>query len=182
MEEIFMKKALLVLVTLCVVTVLSCGSGGTPKAAPEPRRPVLPGIISGNLGDYTAINQATQKGWGTNGVDNVATDLEPADFINAKFLVLKLKSKPTGGLQVIWQGDGNSWTWEQQDNVLTSSGAPNAIRGATLSDDNVLTIELSKALKNYGRMARCTKIKLYLGYYSKNIDDLGVIQADLVSE
>jgi hypothetical protein len=158
---------------------LSCASGGGADKPPAAlKTPVLPGIISGNLGDYTHINNPQQKGWGTNGVDDFATKFEPADFIEAKFLVLKLKSKPTGGLQVIWQGDGDGWTWQQQDNVLTSSGNPNAIRGATLSDDLVLTIDLSKALKNQARMARCTKIKLYLGYYSKNLDDLGVIQAD----
>jgi hypothetical protein len=177
-----MKKALLVLVTLCFVMALSCGSGGTPKPVKEPKRPELPGLISGNLGDYTAINQPTQKGWCSNGVDNTLTDLEVADFVNAKFLVLKLKSKPTGGLQLIWQGDKNNWTWEQQDGILSNSGAPNANRGATLSDDNVLTIELSKALKNYSRMERCTLVKIYLGYYSKTVDDLGVFQADFVNE
>jgi hypothetical protein len=176
-----MKKALFVLVTLCVAMALSCasgGGGGTQLGEAGPIRPVLPGDITGNLGDYTTINQDTQKGWCSNETDNIATDLEADAFIRAKFLVLKLKSKPIGGLQLIWQGDGNSWAWAQTDGILSDSGVPNAARGVTLSADNVLRIDLSKSLKDYGLVAGCTKIKFYLGYYSDDIDSLGVYQAD----
>jgi hypothetical protein len=176
-----MKKALLVLAILCVAMAMSCASGGgTQVVAPEPTRPVLPGIIKGNLGDYTSINQPTQKGWCSNGTDLTITDLEVEDLIAAKFLVLKLKSKPIGGLQVIWQGDGNDWFWAQTDGVLSDSGVPNAAKGATLSADNVLTIELSKALRDPEKLAKSTQAKIYLGYYSDNIDDLGVFEANLV--
>jgi hypothetical protein len=179
-KEIFMKKALLVLVTLCVATAFSCASGGSTLTAPERTRPVLPGEITGNLGDYTATNNATQKGWCSNGTDGTLTDLDVADIIGAKFLVLKLKSKPIGGLQVIWQGDGNGWAWDQMDGVLSNDGVPDASKGAVLSGDNVLTIELSKALKNYNKLAGSTQAKIYLGYYSNTVADLGVFEADLV--
>jgi hypothetical protein len=175
-----MKKALVVLVVLSLTMALSCASsgGGSSLEIPEKRALDLPGDISGNLGDFTVTNNPTQKGWCTEGTDGKDVPLQVEDVIAAKFLVLQLGSKPTGSLQVIWQGDGNGWGWTQNDGVLADDGTPNAAKGAVLSADNVLRIELSKAFVNYDQIKDCTQFKMYLGYYSDDISSLGITKAD----
>jgi len=88
---------------------------------------------------------------------------------------------PTGGLQLIWQGTGNSWDWDQADDILDSNGNPNAAKGSILNG-NKLTIELSKALKNYDDFVESYMAKILLGYYSPDIAGLGVIKAYLLYE
>jgi hypothetical protein len=174
-----MKKALVLLAVLCLTLALSCASsGGGGLAEPERTVMALPGDISGNLGDFTVTNQPTQRGWLTDGTDGKEVPLQIETVIAAKFLVLQLGSKPIGGLQVIWQGDGNGWGWAQMDGVLANDGTPNADKGAVLSADNVLRIELSKAFVNYDLIKESTQFKMFLGYYSDNIADLGITKAD----
>jgi hypothetical protein len=134
------------------------------------------------LGDFTAINNDNQKGWGSNGTDDKETTLDIEDLKAAKFLVLELSKKPTGGLQVIWQGDGNSWDWAQNDGILSDTGSPSASKGATLSGDNELKIELSKALKDYSKLAASTKAKIFVAYYTGGVAGLGVTRAYLICE
>nr|AGS51647.1 glycoside hydrolase family 5 [uncultured bacterium contig00026] len=137
------------------------------------------------LGDFTWINNDNpdkQKGWRSNGTDNTTTDLDIADLKAAKYLVLELSSAPTGGLQIVWQGNYNSnWDWNQTDGIL-ASGVPDATKGAALSEDFVLTIELSLALTNYSQLASCTQAKFLLGYFSPDIAGLGITSAYLVIE
>jgi hypothetical protein len=178
--EDYMKKALVVLAVLCLTMALSCASsGGSSLSLPDQQRAAGPGEIGGRLGDFTTTNQPTQRGWCTNGTDGKEVDLTMDEILAAKFLVLQLSKKPVGGLQMIWQGDGNNWAWDQMDGVLSDAGGPNSSKGATLSDDLVLRIELSKALKNYNKVADCTQFKMYLGYYSTSVQSLGIITADL---
>lgn len=125
-----------------------------------------------DLGDFTAINSDTQKGWCTNGVDNITTALTIEQLTSAKTLILELSKAPTGGLQIIWQGDGDSWTWNQTDGVIPDAG----------SDQTKIEIDLASTLKNYEAFKASTQVKVFLGYYSDNIDGLGVTKAYLVSD
>jgi hypothetical protein len=179
-----MKKALIILAGLCMLMTLSCASSkGSDSALFSDEEFKAETIwyfpdIQGNLGPMNIRNQATQMGWGSEGTDN--KEGQPVEnFTTAKFLVLQLSAKPTGGLQMIWQGDSDGWNWNQNDGVLADDGTPNAAKGATLSDDNVLTIDLSKALNKYSDMfVNNTKTKILLGYYSPNVEALGITKAE----
>ena len=129
--------------------------------------------------DFTASNGDTQKGWCTDGVDNTGTDLTAEDMVRATQLVLKLAQAPSGGLQFIWQGDGNNWGWAQQDGILNNDGTATDI-GTLSADGKTLTIDLKKAIKGYDEFIVSTKIKFFLGYYSPNIEALGIEEAYLV--
>jgi len=133
--------------------------------------------------EFTAVNNDNQKGWGSNGTDDKETTLDIEDLKAAKFLVLELSKKPTGGLQLIWQGDKNdNWSWTQNDGILSDTGSPSAAKGATLSGDNVLKIELSKALKDYSKLTACTKAKIFIAYYTGGVAGLGITRAYLIIE
>jgi uncharacterized protein YjdB len=153
----------------CAVTVIS-GSGSKTI----------------NLGYFTIDNHDSQKGWCTDGTDGISTSLNIDDLIAAKFLVLELTAKPTGGLDMIWQGDvwqgGVDWTWNQQDGILSNTGEPDTQLGAAIMQGAgkvILRIELSKALKNYNAFILNTKAKIFIAYYSPDIDALGITRAYL---
>jgi post-segregation antitoxin (ccd killing protein) len=136
-----------------------------------------------DLGYFTVENNPTQKGWCTDGVDGISTSLIIDDLSDAKFLVLELNTKPTGGFDMIWQGTGNDWSWDQQDGILSNEGEPNAQLGATILEvagKVILKIELSKALKNYNLLASSAfNAKFYIAYYSPDIEGLGITRAYL---
>jgi uncharacterized repeat protein (TIGR02543 family) len=143
--------------------------------------PPPPPPIGGNLGPVTAINSDTQKGWCTNGTDDIVTDLAVETLINAQYLKLVLKQAPSGGIHIIWQGDGNNWAWA--DTAITSdSGAVSAEKGTAWDDaTKTFTIELSKALKGYETLKDSYKVKFFIAYYSPDFDGLGIVSADLVA-
>ena len=121
------------------------------------------------LGDFTTINNDTQKGWGSNGTDNKETNLSIETLTSAKTLVLELSKAPTGGLQVIWQGNGDDWAWNQTNDVIPSDG----------TTETTIRIDLASTLKNYAKFKASTEAKILLGYYSENIADLGITRAYL---
>jgi hypothetical protein len=134
--------------------------------------------------EFTAVNNATQSGWATDGVDGKETPLLAKTLVAAKFLVLELSKAPTGGLQMIWQGNGDpNWTWTQTNGVLSNNGEPNAELGATIipgdGDAVTLRIELSKAFTNYDLFLASTQIKFFVAYYSSTVADLGITKAYL---
>nr|AXS01229.1 hypothetical protein [uncultured bacterium] len=181
-----MKKALIILAGLCVLMTLSCASSKGSDSSLFSDEEFKPETIwyfpeiEGTLGPMNIRNQDTQMGWGSDGTDN--KDGQPIEnFITAKFLVLHLADKPAGGLQIIWQGDSDGWNWNQNDGVLSDKGEPNAAKGASLSEDNVLTIDLSKALNKYSDyFVNNTKTKILLGYYSDDVAALGIKKADFL--
>jgi uncharacterized repeat protein (TIGR02543 family) len=148
---------------------------------PPPPPPPPPGEIGGNLGPVTVVNSASQKGWATNGTDDLETDLDIVDLINAQYLKLVMGSKPTGGIQLIWQGDGDDWTWDSTE-IATGSFVVDSTKGAVWDDETkALTIELSLALKNYDKLKDSYKAKVFIGYYSPDFDGLGIVTADLIA-
>lgn len=137
--------------------------------------------IGGNLGPVTAVNSETQQGWCTNGTDDIETDLAVETLINAQYLKLVLGSKPSGSIQIIWQGDGNGWDWASTA-IAGNDGTLDADKGAEWEDaTKTLTIELSKAFKGYENLKDSYKAKFYIAYYSNNFDDLGIVSADLIA-
>jgi hypothetical protein len=126
-----------------------------------------------DLGDFTSINSVNQKGWCSNGTDNVTTNLTVNDFVDAKYLVLELNAAPAGGLHIVWQSDIDDWDWNQTE-ILNANGIPYADKG-TILDGNIIIIELSKVLKNYSKFVKTRwNVKLLLGYFSPDIAGLGV--------
>jgi len=155
------------------ITLYAVWTGGTGPG------PITYPIV---LGDFNNINNETQKGWLTNGVDGKDSTLTAEAMTGAKYLVLELSKAPTGGFQIIWQGDGDGWAWDQTDNVLANDGSPDPSKGSAITvKDGVtsLVIELSKAVKNYDKFLESEQIKLFIAYYSNNITDLGVTKAYL---
>jgi uncharacterized protein YjdB len=135
-----------------------------------------------NLGNFTVENNDVQKGWCTNGTDEITTSLSINDLIAAKFLVLELSKVPNAFMQIIWQGDGDSWAWNQRDGILSNNGEPNAELGVTITQSAgkvILRIELSKAFINYYALLICSKVKFFLSYYSPDIEGLGITRAYL---
>jgi hypothetical protein len=134
------------------------------------------------LGAMDIENNATQKGWATNGMDNVETALTIEIFQAAKYLVLEMPTAPVNGLQIIWQGDGDNYGWNEQQEVLKNDGTPDPEKGASVTEDGgkaILRFELSKACKNYEAVALSTKAKIFIGFYSPNVDGLGITKAYL---
>jgi len=135
-----------------------------------------------DLGEPTLENNASQLGWGTQGVDGKADlTLWANDVNNAQYLVLDLKNEITGGVQIIWQGTGNSWGWAQED-IVSGDGTPAAGKGVTYDykgDVIQVTIELSKALKDYN-MFNNTQVKFFIAYYTPDFSGLGLLRAYLI--
>jgi uncharacterized protein YxeA len=184
--KIMMKKIMPVLLAMVLVlglVMLGCGKNddGNENGNENPGDNNTSDTRTVELGDFTASNNDNQKGWGSNGTDDKETNLAIEDLKAAKYLVLELSKAPSGGLQVIWQGDGNAWDWAQNDEILSDTGSPNAAKGASLSG-NVLKIELSKALKDYSKLAASTKAKIFIAYYSPDAAGLGITRAYLIIE
>ena len=184
-----MKKVWPVLLAVVLVfgLVLGCDDGGGKKKKPvdpeDPKGEVLDRTIDLPL-DFPIVNNDTQKGWCTNGVDDIETELMIGDLKAAKYLVLELDKTPKGGMQFIWLGDGNNWGWSAgQEVILKDNGDPDEKKGTKFRDNEkkVLEIELSKAVKEYKKFVSVasTKVKIIIGYYSSNIADLGITKAYL---
>ena len=122
-----------------------------------------------DLGPFNAINQPTQKGWLTDGTDDKASDLKIATLVGAKYLILELSKVPEGeGIQMVWQGDGNSWAWTQKD-----------LKVADFLQGTTLVFPLADVFLRYDEFKASTQVKFYVCYYDKNMDDLGVVKAYL---
>ena len=130
-------------------------------------KPVELAIVK--LGEMNNVNSDTQMGWLTDGVDNKESPYTAGMFANAVSLILEFAEPPTGGMQVIWQGDGDGWSWNQTDGVIPDGGM----------DGTTLTIDLPSTLENYDAFTQSTQIKFFLGYYDDNIADLGIVSAYL---
>jgi hypothetical protein len=131
--------------------------------------------------EFTAVNNATQSGWCTDGTDDKDTPLLAKTLVAAKYVVLELDHAPTGGLQFIWQGNGDGWTWNEQGGVLTNTGGATDMATVTEGDDGIFTlkIDLSKAVKNYEGFLASTQVKFFIAYYSPNVAALGITKAYL---
>ncbi|MDR1689020.1 MAG: hypothetical protein LBS21_10475 [Clostridiales bacterium] len=151
------RKLIMVLVTMAFVALLS-----------------LP-VFAANmveLGRMTATNNANQMGWATDGTDGNSTSLMMEDLAANKFLVLELGAAPAGGMQFIWQGDGNAWAWDQTDGVIPDEG----------TSETLIVIDLSKTAKGYAKMIASTQVKFFLGYWSNTVADLKITNAYLTDE
>jgi len=143
--------------------------------------PVVPGAVpvtGYTLGSFTIENNDNQKGWATNGVDNLTTDLGMDTLAAAKYLVLKTKGSNNndgfGGIQIIVQGDGNSWNWAQ----TPING--DWISYAHTADETVYFVIKLDQLGDWEDLITGTMAKLFIGCYP--ITNLGLQDAYLVTE
>jgi len=138
-----------------------------------------------DLGAPTIENSGSykdqQKGWATNGTDGVSTSLTIDELKNAQFLKLGLNQKPSGEVQIIWQGNGDNWNWNQTT-IINDDGVPDATKGAVWDDAaKTLTIELPKALAGYNALKSSTQAKFFIAYYKPDFNALGLVTAELIS-
>jgi len=160
---------------------------------------IFPGTVV-NLGDFSLSNSDKQKGWLTNGVDDITSTLTADQLKNAQMLILDLSKAPVGGMQLIWQGNGNSWGWgqtvilgdtgeiedEEMAMLLNKDSPELAEIGLTdLKDvDTILAINLAAALTDYEDKFVSdanTQIKIIIGYYAPDIAGLGLLRAYLLT-
>jgi hypothetical protein len=147
---------------------------GEEPAVTLPNLPPLPSnaMLLGEPG-FTKINNATQKGW----------EIAQGTQANAEKLVLNLSAKPAGGMDLIWQPTAGGWN---QEGVLEDSGAAKA--GISTWNEALLTLTIdltalgATADFNYnGFIAAATATNLIVGYYSDEVDDLGIRRAYLLN-
>jgi hypothetical protein len=108
------------------------------------------------------INSDSQVGWLTNRTDGLASPYLIEDMAAAQQLVLEFATPPKGGMQIIWLGSGNGWSWNQQS-VIPDGG----LSGTSL------TINLLDVFDDYHMQAGCTEenpqMKLLLGYFNYSV-------------
>nr|AGS53860.1 glycoside hydrolase family 5 [uncultured bacterium contig00094] len=142
-----------------------------------------PTPISGNLGNYSfgvAENgtspEYTQARWDLASTNPLVTT---AKTPGAK-LVLVLSKMPTAGLQFVWQGPTNALWWNMTQII---EPVPEGMSGADWNEaTHTLTIYLSAAA-NYGSFITQPDLNLIIAYYGgTNVNDLGIISANLVAD
>jgi len=193
-----MKKYSWIVALMIALTVIfiSCGADPLPPP-PKDDSETFEDVDLAKDGEivFNYINADTQKGWATDGHNEAKSKLgiKIEDLQAAKYLVVELKEgQPAGGLQLIWGGIGEALDnsdipkgggtpnhgW-MQTNITDNTGKPDITKGVTL-EGNVLKIQLSKALLRYDLYTGTLKdIKILFGYYSTNVDSLGITKAYL---
>jgi LPXTG-motif cell wall-anchored protein len=151
-----MKLRKLMMLVVALVCVLAFSA---PAYAAIVELPAVP----------TVKNNDTQAGWASNGTDNMTTDLTIEQLTSAKYLILELGAAPIGGMQFIWQGDGDGWAWNQTDGVIPNEG----------TSETTIVIDLAATAKNYSAFQSSTQAKVFLGYYSNTVADLQITRAYL---
>ncbi|MDR1687426.1 MAG: LPXTG cell wall anchor domain-containing protein [Clostridiales bacterium] len=151
-----MKLRKLMMLVVALVCVLAFSA---PAYAAVVELPAVP----------TVKNNDTQAGWASNGTDNMTTDLTIEQLTSAKYLILELGAAPMGGMQFIWQGDGDGWAWNQTDGVIPDEG----------TGETTIVIDLAATAKNYSAFQSSTQAKIFLGYYSNTVADLQITRAYL---
>jgi hypothetical protein len=132
------------------------------------------------LPEMNLRNSNFHQGWLTDGVDGKDSPYLVEDVSRAQKLVLEFTNPPTAGMQIVWQGDGDNWTWHEKN---LDEGEV-----AALIDGNALTFSLPAHLINYEAFTVSTQLKLILGYESVDeetgdksfIESLGITRAYLV--
>ena len=133
------------------------------------------------LGDFTYVNNATQKGWGFNGVDG---DFDWDVLVAAKYLVVETLGSSNrdgfGGIQVILQSDGNEYAWNATSQSNITDGW---VSFSNTEEDTVFIVIQLNTLVGYEAFIGGTKGKIVIAYYSDNIDEgLGYQNAYLVGD
>ncbi|MCL2019076.1 MAG: hypothetical protein FWG70_04880 [Oscillospiraceae bacterium] len=122
------------------------------------------------LGEMNVINSPTQQGWLTNGTDGKESHLLGEEVSKAVTLVLEFDSPPEGEMQVIWLGDGNGWDWNQVA-VIPEGGM----------DDTRIEVNLTTTFDDYEKFKQSDQMKIFIGYYTDKIEDLGITNAYLIA-
>jgi hypothetical protein len=145
--------------------------------APPEELPALGLLPPGALLLTESTGSGSQKGW----------QIEKGKQANAEKLVLNLSVKPAGGMQLIWQPITGGWN--QADGVLTDDG--NEVSGVSTWDAQKLTLtidltqlatldtETNKFKYDDFIAFNTSDTKLFIGYYSDGVDDLGIRRAYL---
>ncbi|MCL2108182.1 MAG: hypothetical protein FWH20_02400 [Oscillospiraceae bacterium] len=126
------------------------------------------------LGDFSTmnnINNANQSGWLTQGVDGKDSFLSAEDFQGAVMFVMELESPPEGTVQLIWMGDGNSWSWTQEPVIAEGTAT-----------ETVYEFNLAEVFGNYEAWPESTQFKFYISYFGtddneSDVEGLGIINA-----
>ena len=148
------RKAVLTLAMAAVLVAMLAA----PAFAATVQLPIIPNWV----------NNDNQKGWRTDGTDDIATDLTLAQLQAAKYLVLEVPSKPEGsGIQFTFQCDPD-WGWTQTD-----------LQVDDIWQDGKLVFEFSKMSKIADLGKAESNGKILVAYYDGGWDALGVTKAYL---
>jgi uncharacterized repeat protein (TIGR02543 family) len=131
-------------------------------------------------------NATKQRGWGPNGLEGVESDVEIEDFIDAQYLWIWTKNNPTGGFNIIWQGDiGTGFGGWVQSDALNGSGAADGTKVTKTQEQGgtVIKIDLAATLGQKESKAYTDAkagIRFILGYFSPDLTSLGDMKAYLL--
>ena len=146
---------------------------------------ITPNPIAGNLGNYVfgtqqdAIDPNYQQAYWSLSQNNVAL----AQTAGTK-LVFELSTNPinaeNAAMQLIWQSPENELWWQSTD-IFYSVGT--ITNGSTWdAKTGTLTIDLETVLPDYASFIEQPSVNFILAYYgAENINDLGIISANLVA-
>jgi hypothetical protein len=180
-----MKKLLIIAAVLAAMALVFVGCGGdddsgeTPPPGPTGPKTVVLGDF-----DWEGGQPDNQKGWSSDGTDGKETGLAIEDLLGAKYLVLELNAAPTGGFQMAYQFEADSWGWHQAQ-ILSNNGEPIEGFGATITESDgkaIFKIELSEAFHEndlWTLSQTSTKAKILISYYTGGIAGLGLQKAYL---
>jgi len=160
-----MKKALAVGLILIMALTFS-----TAALASE--------TVSVPLGGFTWVNNDNQKGWRTNGMDDVATNLPWEVFSAAQGLTFTVNKMPEGdNIALVFQGDGTpGWPWAQMEVLISTVFTENEA-----GDGGRFTFNFSNH-PDWNAIKGGSIGKFLIGYWgdgSGNIDTLGIVSASL---
>jgi len=182
-----MKKYSWIVALMLALTVIFIGCGADPLPPVIDDSETFTDVELGTDYNYFGGQPANQKGWATDGQNDITKKLgiKLEDFQAAKYLVLELKEGGIkGGVHIVWgatcatkaeEADlGLSNTGWMSQQIVSDGGDPDTAKGATLSTDKkTLKIELSKALNRYDAYTSdtLTEVKLVVLYY-QGVDNL----------
>jgi uncharacterized repeat protein (TIGR02543 family) len=142
----------------------------------------------------TGDNTEKQKGWVSNGYDGIASEHEVWEFLEAEYLWIWVKNKPAGGMQLVWQGDGENVDkggWFSAD-ILANDGSvatafSDCVELEADQDGWVIKITLADALGTTSGAISTSYtdatagFKLILAYYTgTGLSALGTMKAYLL--
>jgi hypothetical protein len=120
-------------------------------------------IATVTLGDFQHFGGSgtTQRGWFTDGVDDLWSPYTARQFTDSQYLILEFNREPYGEIEFAWIGDSNNWQWTET---------------AFFPQGRTLIIDLSR-IDGYNQYRQASYLKIFVNCYYDSWDDLIITDA-----
>jgi hypothetical protein len=120
-------------------------------------------VATVTLGDFQHFGGLPdqQRGWFTNGVDELWSPYTAQQFTESRFLILEFEREPYGEIEFAWIGDSNDWVW-----TVTTF----------MPEGRILIINLLLIDESY-RYRQGSYLKIYLNCYDDSWENLIITDA-----